>query len=339
MTQFEGVETPGMARAIVLKQRPDGQVALADFERIDVALPRVPDGGMLLETLHISIDPAIRGWLDDRPSYLPPVGIGEPVRSLGLARVVESRSDRFPDGAIVRGFVGWRDRFIVDAANGWEPVPDDSTSRLGVFGLTGLTAWLGINRIAQPQPGETVVVSGVTGAVGSIAAQLARKAGARVVGIAGGRERARAICERLQLDGVVDYSATNWTDQLEAFTPDGIDVDFENAGGPVFEGVIDRLNPNARVALCGLSSGYNSRVRPAGPRNFGFLLTKRVKLQGFIATDHLGLASEVTNELEPLVSSGELIPLETIETGFDCVDSVFVKSSGGGHLGKLVVTL
>lgn len=328
-----------MARAIILRRRPDGPVTLADFEHVEVTLPAVPKGGMLLETIHVSLDPAIRGWLDDRPSYLPPVGIGEPIRSLGLARVIQSRSDRFSVGAVVRGFVGWRDRFVVDLADGWELMPDDSPARLGVLGLTGLTAWVGITQIARPQPGETVFVSGVTGAVGSIAAQLARLAGARVVGIAGGRERAEAIADRLKLDGVVDYKAADWREQLEALTPDGIDVDFENVGGPVLEAVIDRLNTNARVALCGLSFGYNEKTRPGGPRNFGYLLTKRVTLQGFIATDHFGRAAESADEMEALIAAGKLVTLETIRFGFENVDAIFVDSAIGSHFGKLVVTV
>ncbi|MGP3533232.1 NADP-dependent oxidoreductase [Microbacterium sp. RD1] len=328
-----------MAKAIVLARRPHGFPTAGDFERVDAHVPAVPPGGLLLETRHVSIDPAMRGWLDDRPSYLPPVGIGEPVRALGLARVVESRSDRIAQGAIVRGFVGWRDRFVVDDAAGWEIVPDDSTARLGVLGLTGLTAWVGMQQIAAPRAGETVVVSGVTGAVGSVAAQLARIAGARVIGVAGGEERARRITDELGLHGAVDYRADDWQEQLAELTPDGIDVDFENVGGPVFEAVIDRLNNHARIALCGLNSGYNADTRPAGPRNFGYLLTKRVTMRGFIAIDHFGEADACATELAPLLATGDLIGLETVETGFDRLDAVFIDSMRGGHLGKLVVTV
>lgn len=329
------------SRRFVLTRRPHGQVQVDDFA-LDVVEETSPGpGAMLLRTLWISLDPAIRGWLDDRPSYLPPVAIGEPVRALGLAEVVESRLDGFTPGQVVRGFVGWQEQLVVDDPTGWEivdEIPGVSLSqRLGLFGMTGLAAWVGMMDIARPRRGDTVVVSGAAGAVGSVASQLAKAAGARVVGMAGGPEKGQMLVDRLGLDAVVDYRADDWLDQLAVATPDGIDVDFENVGGPVMEAVIDRLNDHARIALCGLIDGYNMESRPAGPRNFGLLLTKRIQMQGLIAVDHFARANEIESQLMRLVNSGDLVPLETIVDDFALLPETFVSSFGGGHVGKLVV--
>lgn len=332
-----------LSQRFVLTRRPKGQVQLDHFalDVVEEAITR--PGTMLLQTLWISLDPAIRGWLDDRPSYLPPVAIGEPVRAIGLARVVESRLAGFTPGQVVRGFVGWQKWLVVDEPAEWEVVgerPGMSLShRLGVLGMTGLTAWVGMMEIARSSAGDTVVVSAAGGAVGSVAAQLAKTTGARVVGIAGGPAKGRLLRERLGLDAVVDYRAKDWLDQLADATPEGIDVNFENVGGPVMEAVIDRLNNHARMVLCGLIDGYNMETRPQGPRNFGLLLTKRIRTEGLIAVDHFPRAKAIEDRLMPLVSSGNVLPLETIVEGFALLPGTFVSSFAGGHVGKLVVKL
>ncbi|AWB94105.1 NADP-dependent oxidoreductase [Aeromicrobium chenweiae] len=331
------------SRRFVLAHRPDGQVRAEDFEldHSDVTLPDRP--AMVLETLWVSLDPAIRGWLDDRPSYLPPVGLGDPVRALGLARVIESTLLGFEPGQVVRGFVGWQEHLVTDDPSAWELVDEHPgtplVQRLGVLGMTGLTAWVGMMDIARPQAGETVVVSAAAGAVGSVAAQLAKSAGARVVGVAGGPHKGRLLLDQLGLDAVVDYRADDWHEQLTAATPDGVDVNFENVGGPVMEAVIDRFNNHARMTLCGLIEGYNMRTRPPGPRNFGLLLTKRIRMEGLIAVDHFNRAREVERDLVDLMDRGLLKPLETVVEGFDALPETFVASFAGGHVGKLAVRL
>lgn len=327
-----------MSRAVVLAKRPHGQVVPSDFTTAEIDLPATGDGQVVVETLHVSIDPAIRGWLDDRPSYLPPVQLGEPVRAIGLGRVLESRYDGLRPGDVVRGFVGWREHSVSDGA-GWVRVPDSDTARLGVLGMTGLTAWVGMSLIGRPQPGDTVVVSAAAGAVGSIAVQLAKIAGARTVGIAGGPEKCALLTDKLGCDAAVDHRREDWSDRLTEATPDGIDVNFENVGGPVMEAVVDRLNNHARMPLCGLIAGYNDVVRPAGPRNFGLLLTKRILLQGFIALDHADRAATAEDELSEHLRAGRLQALETVRTGLEELVPTFVGSFGGKHIGKLVVTL
>lgn len=206
--------------------------------------------------------------------------------------------------------------------------------------MTGLTAWVGMGDICSPRAGETVFVSAAAGAVGSAAVQLARLAGARVVASAGGPRKCALLTDELGVDAVVDHWADDWTDQLRDATPDGVDAVFENVGGPMMEAVLDRMNNRGRIALCGLIAGYDDVVRPPGPRNFGLLVTKRIRAEGFIVVDHADRAARCEAELGAQVETGRLRAFETVVEGFDSVVvPTFVGSFDGGHVGKLVVSL
>ncbi|WP_182376003.1 NADP-dependent oxidoreductase [Nocardioides sp. WS12] len=331
------------SQQIVLAARPHGHVNSADFRHEEAPVPPVEEGGIEIESLLISIDPAIRGWLDDRPSYLPPVAIGAPIRALGIARVTASRNDEFPPGTIVRGFVGWQQRQVIATPAGtWQkldPAQDVPLEHhLGILGMTGLTAWAGVNDILQPQLGHTVLVSGASGAVGTVAVQLAKHAGAYVIGIAGGAEKC-AMVTSLGADAVIDRKDRDWPTQLKRAAPNGIDRLFENAGGPMFESAINLLNDHARIALCGLIDGYNLEQRPAGPSNFGMLLTKRVLTQGFIVLDYMDRANEVEAYLANLIASGQMRAVQTVLSSLDQLPDAFIESFTNGHPGKLIVDL
>lgn len=329
---------------IVLARRPRGTVVHDDFAVREATIAPLADGDVLLETLAISIDPAIRGWLDDRPSYLPPVAIGSPVRALGLAVVADSRDQSIQVGDIVRGFVGWQDRVVVNRPDvQWDRIQPRTDmpieAFLGVLGMTGLTAWVGINEIGRPERGETVLVTAAAGAVGSVAVQLAKAAGARVIAVAGGPRKCEILRSRLGVDVAIDRYSDTWSQSLRDATPDGIDMVFENVGGPMFEVTIDQLNNHARIALCGLIDGYNQPTRPGGPANFGMLLTKRIRLEGFIIVDYMQHAREIEDKLAGLVLSGNLDPLQTVVNGFDQLPGAFIESFVDEHVGKLVVRL
>ena len=203
--------------------------------------------------------------------------------------------------------------------------------------MTGLTAWVGMREIGKPQEGETVVVSAAAGAVGSVAGQLAKLDGARVVGIAGGPEKGAILTDRLGFDAVVDHRADDWRQQLAAATPDGIDVDFENVGGEIMDAIFTRINLRARIALCGLISGYNDTEPPPGPRAFGNLLVQRATLQGFIILDHYDKLKRVSGELASLIAGGKLEPLETVVEGFEELPTAINMLFDGANVGKLVV--
>src|SRR5437763_1481169 len=267
---------PDTNRRFLLRSRPEGRIADDTFELVEEPVPEVQDGEALVRTEWISIDPTNRAWIREEPTYLPPVGIGEVMRGLGIGRVVASKHDSYREGQLVQGLTGWQEWTVASDAAPLMPVaeiPEVSPSfYLGVLGMTGLTAWVGLNDIGRPQPGETLIVSAAAGAVGSVAGQIAKIKGARVVGVAGGSEKCKLLTERLGFDAAVDHKAPDWHDQLVAATPEGIDVDFENVGGEIMDAIFGRLNLRARVALCGLISGYNDAELPPGPRRFSNLL-------------------------------------------------------------------
>ena len=332
---------PDRNRRFLLRERPTGRIGPDTFELSEEAVPEIGDGEALVRVDWISLDPTNRAWINDTPTYLPPVGIGEVMRGGGLGEVVASKNPNYAVGQIVQGLVGWQEYavasdtmllFPVDAAEGVSP-----TAYMGALGMTGLTAWVGIRDIGKPQPGETVVVSAAAGAVGSIAGQLAKADGARVVGIAGGPEKCALLTEQLGFDAAVDHRAADWAAQLAAATPNGIDVDFENVGGDIMDAIFARLNVRARVALCGLISGYNSADPPPGPRAFANLLIQRATLQGFIVLDHFGRAPEAAREIAGLIAEGKLTPLETVVEGFEQLPTAINMLFDGKNVGKLVV--
>ncbi len=330
-------------RRFLLRERPKGRIDADTFELTEEAIPELTDGEALVRVEWISLDPTNRMWINDTPTYLPPVGLGEVMRAAGLGEVVASKNPKYAVGQKVQGLLGWQEYAVasdasflmpVDVADGVSP-----SAYLGALGMTGLTAWVGIRDIGKPRPGETVVVSAAAGAVGSVAGQLAKAAGARVVGIAGGPDKCSLLTEQLGFDAAVDHRADDWAAQLAAATPNGIDVDFENVGGDIMDAIFARLNTHARVALCGMISGYNAADPPPGPRAFGNLLIQRVHLQGFIVLDHFGRAAEAADEITGLIAQGELKPLETVVEGFEQLPTAINMLFDGKNLGKLVVKI
>ncbi len=332
---------PESNRRFILRNRPEGRITDDTFELVEGAIPEIGEGEALVRTQWISLDPTNRAWIRDVPTYLPPVAIGEVMRAVGLGRVVASNHDSYAEGQLVQGLIGWQEWAVVSDAAPLLPVPElpgvSPSFYLGALGATGLTAWVGLQDIGKPQPGETVVVSAAAGAVGSVAGQVAKIKGARVVGIAGGPEKCRLLTEQLGFDAAVDYKADDWHAELVAATPDGIDVDFENVGGEVMDAVFGRLNLRGRIVLCGLISGYNEAVQPPGPRNFSNLLVQRGLLKGFIVLDHLDRINEAATELGGWMNEGKLKPLETVIEGFERLPEAVNMLFDGANTGKLVL--
>jgi NADPH-dependent curcumin reductase CurA len=331
-------------RRYLIAKRPSGRVTRDIFDVVEEDVPEIEDGQALVRVEWISVDPTNRGWLNDEPTYLPPVPIGGVVRAAGLGRVVASKHPAYAEGSLVQGLTGWQEWFVASDEAPMLPVTEQPgvespSAYLGVLGMTGLTAWVGIREIGKPQEGETVVVSAAAGAVGSVAGQLAKASGARVVGIAGGPEKCALLTDRLGFDAAVDYKAEGWQERLKEATPDGIDVDFENVGGEIMELVFARINIRARIALCGLISGYNADDPPPGPRSFGNLLIKRALLRGFIVLDHFDRAAEAGAEIGGLIAEGRLEGLETIVEGFDQLPDALNMLFDGKNTGKLVVKI
>ena len=335
---------PKMNRRFLLRERPQERIGAGTFELVEGPIPEIADGEALVRVEWISLDPTNRTWIRETPSYLPPVGIGEVMRAIGLGRVMASKHPGYPEGQLVAGLLGWQEWAVVsDATLVLRPVPDlagvPPTAHLGVLGSTGLTAWVGITDIGRPQPGETVVVSAAAGAVGSVAGQIAKLRGARVVGIAGGPEKCGLLTERLRFDAAVDRRAANWREQLADATPGGVDVDFENVGGEIMDAVFACLNLRARVVLCGLISGYNDPTLPPGPSNFPALLIQRVRLQGFVVLDHLDRGAKAGEELADWITTGRLETLETVVEGFEQLPTAINMLFDGTNIGKLLVRI
>lgn len=330
-------------RRFLLRERPTGRIGPNTFELDEQPITDIGDGEALVRVDWISLDPTNRAWINDIPSYLPPVGIGEVMRGGGIGEVIASKNANLPVGQVVQGLLGWQEYMVASASTMVMPVEVaegvSPSAYMGALGMTGLTAWIGIRDIGKPKPGETVVVSAAAGAVGSVAGQLAKADGARVVGIAGGPEKCALLTEQLGFDAAVDHKAADWAAQLAAATPDGIDVDFENVGGDIMDAIFARLNINARVALCGLISGYNDAEPPPGPRAFGNLLVQRATLQGFIVLDHLGRTQEAVSEIAALISAGKLTPLETVVEGFEQLPTAINMLFDGKNVGKLMVKI
>ncbi|TRW80709.1 NADP-dependent oxidoreductase [Mycolicibacterium sp. 018/SC-01/001] len=330
-------------RQIVLRRRPRGLVAPEDTELVETPAPTPADGEALVRTTYVGIDAAARTWLDDQPSYLPPVGIGEVIRAAGIGVIVESRCPAYTVGDVVTTLTGFSEYTIVRDDLFTTPVPGpgdqvDQRAVMSLYGPTGATAYFGMTGIGKPAPGETVVVSAAGGATGSVAGQIARIAGARVVGIAGGAEKCRAVVEDFGFDACIDYRGDDLAAALKQHCPRGVDVYFDNVGGPILDAVLGRLAHKARVVLCGVISSYLTGEHP-GPANYVNLLARTALMQGFNALDEWGRFDEAFAALRQWDAEGLLVHREHVYEGIEsCVDALNGLFTGA-NIGKTLVRL
>ncbi len=325
-------------RQIVLRRRPTGLVRPGDTELVATAAPEPAEGEALLRNTYVGIDAAVRTWLDDQPGYLPPVQLGEVIRAAGIGEVVASRCDAFAVGDIVTTLSGFQEYVIIRDDVFSTPIPgeDDQLAIMSVYGPTGATAYFGMTDIGRPQPGETVVVSAAAGATGSVAGQIAKIAGARVVGIAGGPEKCRAVVEDFGFDACIDYKTGELAAALKEHCGRGVDVYFDNVGGPILDAVLGRLAPKARVVLCGVISSYLTGEHP-GPANYVNLLAKSALMQGFNTLDQWGRFDEAFAALRQWEAEGRLVHRQTIFDGVEsCVDALNGLFTGA-NIGKTLV--
>ena len=332
-------------RQWVLRARPEGMVSETHFACIEQPVPQ-PDlaaGQVLLKTVMLGFDPAMRGWMMDEPSYLPPVALGEPMRASAVARVVESRNPALPEGSLVQGLSGWQEYCIGDPASDLppNPLPEGTPPNLalGVFGGTSLTAYFGLLDVGQPAPGDTVLVSGAAGATGSVVAQIARLRGCRVIGIAGGQEKCDWLRDTCRLDAVIDYKHDDLAAALATTCPQGVNLFFDNVGGSTLETAIDHMAEHGRIVLCGGIAGYNDAQPAPGPRNLMHLVTRRIRMQGFIMLDYLERVDEAMAELVPWVLNGDIAYREDIQQGFENIPATFLRLFRGENRGKQLLCL
>jgi NADPH-dependent curcumin reductase CurA len=332
-----------MNSAWVLKHRPDREVQGTDLELVESAVAPLADNQILVRNIYLSLDPTNRVWMSDRDQYLPPVGVGDVMRGGTVGVVEESTSSRFQPGDIaLLGEGGWQLYSALDASTAVrvrqrENVP--LTASLSVLGATGLTAYFGLLDVCRPNPGETLVVSAAAGAVGSIVGQIAKIKGCRVIGIAGGPDKCRWIVDELGFDGAIDYKSMDVGDELDRLCPDGVDMNFENVGGPIMDAVFSRMNQNGRMALCGMISSYNSEGPMAGPTDFGRVLMKRLTIQGFIVLDYFPRAREAYADLATWIAEGKLRWKDHVVRGLDVAPEAMNRLFRGDHDGKLIVQI
>ena len=326
-----------------LSARPKGLIAPTDLQLSESPIPVLRDGQALARVKYLSIDPTMRIWMADIRQYMPPVALGEVMRAFGLAEIIESRHPDFQEGDKVTGLTGLQDHVIIDSINAptFHQVPFipllADTDFLGILGINGLTAYFGLLDIGKPKAGETLVVSAAAGATGSVAGQLGKMNGCRVVGIAGSDEKCRWLLDDLGFDAAINYKHPQWKEQLIAATPKGVDINFENVGGEIMHAVLDRMNLHGRVVLCGLISGY-TKQDPA-LAGFAQLIMKRLQVTGFLILDYVPRFMEAGKQLGMWKAMGKLKSKHTIVTGLEKAPEAINMLFKGENIGKLIVEL
>jgi len=332
---------PVMNRRWTLAARPHGMVKESDFAFSETPVPQPGDGQVLLRVLYLSFDPTQRGWIEDRPSYLPPVQIGEVMRASAVGEVMESKHTGFAKGDLVQGLFGWQDYAVVPGAMLGAKIPAGvpPTWTLGVLGITGITAYFGMLDLGKPKAGETVVVSGAAGATGSVAGQVAKLQGARVVGIAGGPSKCAWLTKEAHFDAAIDYKHDDVAARLRELCPKGVDVYFDNVGGEILDAVLGQIAQRARVVLCGGISGYNEATPPPGPRNLMNLVIQRGRMEGFIVIDYAARFGEAIAKLSEWVQSGAIVHQEDVQRGLEHAPRTLLRLFTGANTGKQLLQL
>ncbi len=322
-----------------IERRPVGAVKDGDLVWREAAVPALREGQLRARVLLLSLDPTNRLWMNDADSYLPMVPLGQVMRGFGIGVVEESRAAGIAAGDLVEGLLGWQHYCVMDAAavRKLPPIPLPLEAHFGLLGHIGLTAYFGLIQIARAKSHETLVVTAAAGAVGSIACQIGKILGMRVVGIAGSDAKCDWLVSELGIDAAVNYKTGSLRDALAQACPEGVDVGFENVGGTILEAVIDRMNLHGRVALCGMVSQYNATRPPAAPRNLGLLIAKRVRMEGFIVLDFLADADVATSRLVEWHQLGRLKYRVDVVEGLEHAPGALGRLFSGAHNGKLMV--
>ena len=327
-------------RQFRIAARPVGMVKESDFRYAEEPIPPLADGQVLVRAKFLSLDPSMRGQMENRADYVAPLAIGDVMRAGGVGVVAQSRNAALPVGTLVGGTLEMQTHLVADGRSPplrTFPSSTDPVAALGVFGGTGMTAYFGMLDIGRPQPGDTVVVSGAAGATGSIAGQIARLKGCRVVGIAGSAEKCRWLTDDLGFDGAIDYRAENVASALDRLCPNGIDIYFDNVGGEILDLCLERLAMHARVVICGGISRYNATGPLPGPVNYFNLVFRRARMEGFIVIDYAKRFDEATREMQIWIDAGRIKHRATVIDGFEKLPQALIKLFAGDNIGKMMV--
>ena len=328
-------------REVRLAARPVGLPKATDFQLVETEVPEPQDGEILVRTIFMSVDPYMRGRMNDVKSYVPPFELGQPLQGGAVGRVERSRNRDYREGDYVQSSFGWREYFVSNGAGlgKVEPLAGSLSAHLGVLGGTGLTAYVGLLDIGQPKDGETVFVSAAAGAVGSIVGQIAKLKGCHVVGSAGSDAKVAFIRDELGFDAAFNYKTTGIEDALAQTCPDGIDVYFENVGGDHLQAALNHMNPFGRIPVCGMISVYNNDAPAPGPNNLGTIVRQRLLAKGFIISDHLDRRAAFVADMSAWIREGKVKSRETIVEGIDNAPAAFIGLLQGENIGKMLVKL
>ena len=330
-------------KTIVLNNRPEGKPTLSNFEFVeeDKTLT-ISNGEILLQTAYVSVDPYLRGRMSDAKSYVPPFKLNQPVHSGVVAKVLESKNEKFKVGDYVSGMLNWSTQQVAngEGLNKVDPEKAPLSTYLGVLGMTGLTAYLGLNEIGKPKAGETIVVSGAAGAVGSVVGQIAKILGLRVIGIAGTDEKIEMLKTKFGFDEGINYNTTkDMKSAIAEAAPNGVDVYFDNVGGPISDAVLFSINQFARIIICGAISIYNETELPTSLSVQPFLVKNSALMQGFIVSNYAEKFPEAIQKLAGWLNEGKLTYTETIVDGFDNIPQAFIDLFEGKNKGKMIVKI
>lgn len=322
-----------------LAARPVGAVKRSDFHYVEEPV-RVPgDNEVLVKILYLSLDPAMRGWMNEGKSYIPPVPLGDVMRAVGVGKVIESKHPQFKAGDYVSGTLGVQEYVTLDGKllGKVDPALAPLPVHLGALGMTGMTAYFGLLDIGKPQPGQTVVVSGAAGAVGAIVGQIAKIKGCRAVGIAGGQQKCAYLTQQLGFDAAIDYKSDDVKKAVRQHCPQGVDVFFDNVGGDILDSVLTQLARKARIVICGAISQYNSTTGMKGPSNYMSLLVNRASMTGMVVFDYADHYAEAGREMAGWYKSGQLKTREDIVEGLETFPETLLKLFSGENFGKLML--
>ena len=334
------VET--LSREIRLANRPVGLPRESDFELAEARIPEIRENGVLVRNIYMSVDPYMRGRMIDRPSYVPPFQIGEPLAGACVGQVVASRNARFQVGDYVTSARGWREYYVSDGTDliKIDPRLAPIQTYLGTLGMPGMTAYVGLLHLGLPKAGETVFVSAASGAVGAIVCQIAKIKGCRVIGSAGSREKVSWLMNEAGIDGAFNYKETgDLVAEVGKHCPKGIDVYYENVGGKHLEAALEHLNLFGRIVMCGMISQYNATEPEPGPRNLFYVTTKRLTVRGFIVSDHLDRRSQFLGDMSQWIAEGRIKWKETIVAGIENAPKAFISLFKGENFGKMLVKI
>ncbi|SQF99479.1 oxidoreductase, zinc-binding dehydrogenase family protein [Paucimonas lemoignei] len=326
-------------RQFLLSKRPTGAATREDFTYQEVPVGELTSGQILVKNHYLSLDPAMRGWMNEGKSYIAPVGLGDVMRALGVGEVVASQNDQFAVGDFVQGALGVQDYFQGEPKGFYtvDPKIAPLPRYLSALGMTGMTAYFALLDVGAPKSGDTVVISGAAGAVGSVAGQIAKIKGCRVVGIAGGKEKCQSLIDELGFDGVIDYKNEDVIAGLKRECPNGVNVYFDNVGGDILDAVLSRLAPKARVVICGAISQYNNTTAVKGPSNYLSLLVNRARMEGFVVMDYASRFADAGKEMAGWMIEGKLKSREDIVDGLETFPETLQKLFKGENFGKLVL--